>query len=209
MLGGRHSGHAVLTLQRVAPQANRPTFAGESRRKCPRNRSGSLEWWVFGKSQVLLRRAIVAVSLVMGRGGSGRCGFGCWVARVSAGALQPESDSRVSAVFATCRGPKSRSERGGSCFALSGRNMLRVPRIVVRGLAPFAGEGRASARAATGDGSRLRSNVPSRSVQVSRYWLAISERRGRKLTTAPVSAPPGKGCQWPAECVTVWFVHAF
>lgn len=114
MLGGRHSGHAVLTLQRVAPQANRPTFAGESRRKCPRSRSGSLEWWVFGKSQVLLRRAIVAVSLVMGRGGSGRCGFGCWVARVSAGALQPESDSRVSAVFATCRGPKCRSERGDS-----------------------------------------------------------------------------------------------
>jgi len=114
VLGGRHSGHAVLTLQRVAPQANRPTFAGESRRKCPRSRSGLLEWWVFGKSQVLLRRAIVAVSLVMGRGGSGRCGFGCWVARVSAGALQPESDSRVSAVFATCRGPKCRSERGDS-----------------------------------------------------------------------------------------------
>lgn len=57
-------------------------------------------------------------------------------------------------------------------------------------------------------GARLRSNVPSRSVQVSRYWLAISERRGRKLTTAPVSAPPGKGCRWPAEWVTVRFVHA-
>lgn len=94
-------------------------------------------------------------------------------------------------------------------FALSGRDMLRAPRIVSRGLAPFAGKGRASARAATGDGFRLRSNVPSRSVQVSRYWLAISERRGRKLPNAPVSAPPGKGCHWPAECVTVWFVHAF
>jgi len=25
---------------------------------------------------------------------------------------------------------------------------------------------------------------------------------------APVTAPPGKGCHWPAECVTVRFVHA-
>lgn len=33
------------------------------------------------------------VSPVLGRDGSGRHGFGCWVARVSAGALQPESDS--------------------------------------------------------------------------------------------------------------------
>lgn len=99
-----------------SPPANRPTFAGEPRRKCPRNRSGSLARWVFGESLVLLRRAIVAVSLVMGRVGSGRRGFGCWVARVSAGALQPESDSRVSVVFATCREPRSRPERG-RCFA--------------------------------------------------------------------------------------------
>jgi hypothetical protein len=127
----------------LAPQANRPTFAGEPRRKCPRNRSGSPARWVFGESLVLLRRAIVAVSLVMGRVGSGRRGFGCWVARVSAGALQPESDSRVSAVFATCRGPGCRSARGG---------VTRTTRIVSRGLAPFAGKGRASARAATGDG---------------------------------------------------------
>ena len=68
-------------------------------------------------------------------------------------------------------------------------------------------EPRQGQRPATG--SRLRLNAPSRSVQVSRYWLASSERRGRKLTTAPVSTPPGKGCHWPAECVTVWFVHAF
>lgn len=83
MLGGRHSGRA----------ANRPTFAGEPRRERPRNRASSLVRWVFGESQVLLRRAIVAVSLVMGRDGYGRHGFGCWVARVSAGAPQPESDS--------------------------------------------------------------------------------------------------------------------
>jgi len=79
--------------QGVLIAANRPTFAGESRRKCPRNRSGSLERWVFGKSQGLLRRAIVAVSPVLGRVGCGRHDLGCWVARVSAGALQPESDS--------------------------------------------------------------------------------------------------------------------
>lgn len=41
-LGGRHSGH----------DANRPTFAGESRRKCPRSRSGLLERWVFGEAHV-------------------------------------------------------------------------------------------------------------------------------------------------------------
>jgi len=115
-LGKDTPGTRKWLRKELAPQANRPTFAGEPRRKCPRNRSGSLARWVFGESRVLLRRAIVAVSPVMGRVGSGRRGFGCWIARVSAGALQPESDSRVSVVFATCRGPRSRSERGG-CFA--------------------------------------------------------------------------------------------
>jgi len=200
VLGGRHSGHVT----------NRPTFAGEPRRKCPRNRAGSLARWVFGESQVLLRRAIVAVSLVMGRVGSGRRDFGCWVARVSAGALQPESDSRVSVVFATCRSRGLAPQGATRWFALSGRDMSRAPCASFLEVSPRSrgkDEPRQGQRPAKG--ARLRSNVPSRSVQVSRYWLAISERRGRKLTTAPVSAPPGKGCHWPAEWVTVRFVHAF
>jgi len=127
----------------LAPLANRPTFAGESRRKCPRNRSGSLERWVFGEPQVVLRRAIVAGSQVVGRGGSGRRGFGCWLARVSAGARQPENDKRVSVVFATCR------SRG---FAPQGV-ALRAPRASSFEVSPrTSGKGRASARAATGDG---------------------------------------------------------
>jgi len=153
VLGGRHSGHAMLMIRSLrancsmirplrangAPQgvliaANRPTFAGGPRSKCPRSRSGLLERWVFGESQVLSRRAIVAVSSVMGRGGYGRSGFGCWVARVSAGALQPESDTRVSAVFATCREPGSRSARSDSMVRpLRARHASRIARIVSRG----------------------------------------------------------------------------
>jgi len=170
----------------------------------------------FREAQVLLRRVIVAASSALGRDGCGRCGFGSWVARVSAGALLPESDRRVSVVFATCRGPGFRSIccSARNCRTARGE-LLCTPRIVFRGLAPLAGKGRASARATTGDGrsadGQPSANVRSRSVQVSRCWLAISElsqgsARGRAI--APVTAPPGKGCHWPAECVTVRFVHA-
>jgi hypothetical protein len=138
------------------------------------------------------------VSPVLGRDGSGRHGFGCWVARVSAGALQPESDSECPlslqhAVAGALRKERLRAQRA-SFFEVS-------PRL--RG----KDELRQGQRPATG--ARLRSNVLSRSVRVSRWWLAIGDFRERKLATAPVSAPPGKGCRGPAECVTVWFVHAF
>lgn len=162
MLGGRHSGRA----------ANRPTFAGEPRRKRPTNRASLLARRVFGKSQVLLRRAIVAASLVMGRGGDSRSGFGCWVARVSAGALQPESDSEcpLSLQHAVGRGvaPKGATR----WFALSGRNMLRASRASFLEVSPRSrgkDEPRQGQRPATG--ARLRLNVPSRSVQVSRCGL--------------------------------------
>lgn len=92
---------------------------------------------------------------------------------------------------------------------LRAKHASRIARIVSRGLAPLAGKGRASARAATGDGCSTSVERPKPLGSGLSLWLAISERRGRKLTTAPVSAPPGKGCHWPAECVTVWFVHAF
>lgn len=152
MLGGRHSGRA----------ANRPTFAGEPRRERPRSRTGSPVRWVFGESQALLRRAIVAVSSVMGRDGHGRHGFGCWVARVSAGALQPESDSEcpLSLQHAVGRGvaPKGEASRA------SRASFLEVsPRS--RG----KDETRQRQRPATD--ARPRSNVPSRSVQVSRDGL--------------------------------------
>jgi hypothetical protein len=174
VLGGRHSGRA----------ANRPTLAGEPRSKRPRNRAGSLARWVFGESQVLLRRAIVAVSRVMGRDGHGRHDFGCWVARVSAGALQPESDSEC---------PLSLQHAVGRVVAPQGVGIARITRIVSRGLAPLAGKGRASARAATGDGSRLRLNVPSRSVQVSRYGLPSASVGGASSRLPRFSTPPCKG----------------
>lgn len=74
MLGGRHSGY----------EANRPTFAGESRRKCPTSRSSSLGRWVFGEA---LAKSPTSVgqshdeqssrgSLVSGRHGSGRGDLG-------------------------------------------------------------------------------------------------------------------------------------
>lgn len=91
---------------------------------------------------------------------------------------------------------------------LGAEHASRTTRIVSRGLAPFAGKGRASARAATGEGCSTSVEPPEPLGLVSRQWLAIGERRGRKLVIAPVSSPPGKGCRWPAECVTVWFVHA-
>lgn len=152
MLGGRHSGRA----------ASRPTFAGEPRRKRPRNCAGSLAQWVFGESRVLLRRAIVAVSSVMGRDGHGRHGFGCWVARVSAGALQPESDSEcpLSLQHAVGRGVAPQ----GEAHRASRASFLEVsPRS--RG----KDEPRQGQRPATD--ARPRLNVPSRSVQVSRDGL--------------------------------------
>lgn len=201
----------------LSPSANRPTFAGESRRKCPRNRSGSLGRWVFGEPRVVLRRAIVAGSQVVGRGGSGRRGFGCWLARVSAGARQPENDKRVSVVFATCRsrGPL----RKGRCFAHRVHRLSRSR--PARGERTSFGKGsdrrrRKSSCGSLGETPDPRVDRRSRSVQVSRGWLASGELAGllpapqgvAQARVAPVTAPPGKGCHWPAECVTVWFVHA-
>jgi len=143
VLGGRHSGRV----------ANRPTFAGEPRRKRPRNRSGSLDRWVFGESQVLLRRENCRSFIgdgsrrlwpprlrLLGRTCLRRC-------------APTRKRQRVSVVFATCRGPGCRSEKGRLCGSPSGaRHAPRIACIVSRGLAPLAGKGRASARAATGDG---------------------------------------------------------
>jgi len=158
--------------QGVLIAANRPTFAGESRRKCPRNRSGSLERWVFGKSQGLLRRAIVAVSPVLGRVGCGRHDLGCWVARVSAGALQPESDSEcpLSLQHAVAVASLRKGRLDGS--PSPGRDMSRASRASFLEVSPRSrgkDEPRQGQRPATG--ARSRSNVPSRSVQVSRYGL--------------------------------------
>jgi len=119
----------------------------------------------------------VAVSRVMGRDGYGRHGFGCWVARVSAGATQPESDSEC---------PLSLQHAVGRGVAPRGVGIARITRIVSRGLAPLAGKGRASARAATGDGCSTSVDRPKPLGSGLSLWLAISERRGRKLTTAPV-----------------------
>ena len=78
--------------------------------------------------------------------------------------------------------PGSRSARGVAS---------RTTRIVSRGLAPFAGKGRASARAATGKGCSTSVDVLRRSVRVSRWWLAIGDHLGRKLEIAP-----GFGTTW-------------
>lgn len=160
----------ALRARDVAPQgvlsaADRPTFAGESRGKCPRSRSGLLGRWVFGELPVSSRRQIFGLSTLVERRGFGGDGsvrqqplrLRLRVARVSAGALHPESDSRVSVVFATCRGPRLRSER---------RAASRTTRIVSRGLAPRVGE-----RTSLGKGSDRRqrhrpSGRPSEAARV-------------------------------------------
>lgn len=188
--------------------ANRPTFAGESRRKCPRNRSSSLGRWVFGnhgcccdeQSSQFHRCWVVTVLAV--------------AASVAGSHVSPQVRSNPKAtasVRCLCNMPPAdvslRKERL-DVRPLRAKHASRTTRIVSRGLAPFAGKGRASARAATGEGASTSVEPPEPLGLVSPQWLAIGERRGRKLVIAPVSAPPGKGCRWPAECVTVWFVHA-
>lgn len=54
------------------------------------------------------------VSPVLGRDGHGRHGFGCWVARVSAGALQPESDSECPLSLRHAVAGASLRKEGGS-----------------------------------------------------------------------------------------------
>jgi hypothetical protein len=113
-------------------------------------------------------------------------------------------------------------------FRSARRAASRPACIVFRGLAPLVGErtsfgkGSDRQRRKSSCGSLGETPAPlfdrrSRSVQVSRGWLACSELAGllpapkgvAQARVAPVTAPPGKGCHWPAECVTVWFVHAF
>lgn len=186
--------------ERGRQRANRPTFAGESRRKCPRNHSGSLGWWVFGESRVLLRRAIVAVSSVLGRDGCGRHGFGCWVARVSAGALQPESDSECP--LSLQHAVAGVSLRKGEWLRAQRASFLEVsPRS--RGKDELR-QGQRPAR-----GARLRSTSCAARFGSLAGGLPSATISGASSRLPPVSAPPGKGCRGPAECVTVWFVHAF
>jgi hypothetical protein len=120
------------------------------------------------------------VSPVLGRDGSGRHGFGCWVARVSAGALQPESDSECPLSLQHAVAGALRKER------------LRAQRAsFFRGLAPLAGKGRASARATTGDGCSTSVERPE--PLGSGLSLVACHRR---LSRAKARDCPGFGTTW-------------
>jgi hypothetical protein len=133
---------------------------------------------------VLLRRAIVA----------GETGVGSWrlwpswlrlLGRTCLRRCAP-TRKRQSSVRCLCNMPwaGSHSERGAS---------PRIACIVSRGLAPLAGKGRASAGAATGDGCSTSVERPKPLGSGSRRWLAIGERRERKLEASPVSTSARQG----------------
>jgi hypothetical protein len=152
---------------------------------------------------VFLQRAIVAGSQVVGRGGSGRRGFGCWLARVSAGARQPENDSEcpLSLQHAAAEAPFLRKEKA---LCAPRASFLEVsPRS--RGKdEPRQGQRPATTKIASGffgGNPTLWGRRRSRSVQVSCGWLASSEHTGllpapqgvAQARVAPVTAPPGNG----------------